>query len=397
MVCSVIFAFNLTGCSVEEIQEELSGTNSSLKKDLSMEWFGRSDEESNRDGSSPYANNRDYITFNFDNKEVEESDLASLPEYDFSGPKGSNPGNEKSNQDESLLPAGTEEVTDPSAQKAANGKKVYIAPICCGLKSTGYLARTKTGYQKLKGSASSFSISDYKKALAEMKECSDTKNYGANRFKGKKETKLYAGGTSKDYSEWKASWDAAKRIGDQLKKDGCDVVYAYSATVYTNAASDPSTFWGDRKDWTVQDIAEDAAKAKPDYVLWIGFNEADFGASVDNTVTTHTIFVYGAGKGSKTFSKKVAKNWGKVSDLDASLPKDGYVKRGKYKEEVASVIGSQKADTCLTALEINGCKCKSMALLLGDYKTNSNSKTVFSYNKPDALYQKIAEVLEKSF
>ena len=49
----------LTGCSVDDLQQDIAD-NPSLQHDLTFSWFGRNDdEEGAKDGASPYANDRD--------------------------------------------------------------------------------------------------------------------------------------------------------------------------------------------------------------------------------------------------------------------------------------------------------------------------------------------------
>ena len=95
--------FLLTGCSVDDIQSSgwITGDNG-LKQDLSMNWFGKDDDES-RDGNSAYSNREGFIFHNYDINDVEESKLDSLPAYDFSGPDPTINGDASSTKDSSLL------------------------------------------------------------------------------------------------------------------------------------------------------------------------------------------------------------------------------------------------------------------------------------------------------
>lgn len=394
---------SLSGCSVEEVQEMFEYGNPALRQELNQNWFGVTNEET-RDTNSPYANNRDYTFGNYDLKEVEESKLADLPEYDLSGPDAEDQPSLGENQDASLL--STQDSTELSSETLSqtSGKTIYLVPICCGNAYDGYVARSRTGYDNLMKNATAQTIDGYKDALKTLKKPIDQKLYGQNRYVGKKNTKLLAGNVSQDYSEWKACWDACLRIGTQLKKDGADVMYAYNKTSYTNKASNPETFFGNRSNFTVQDIAEDIAAKKPDYVIFVGFNENDFGIGTDTHRSKGTTFLYHKYDGIKNgaFAKALAKSYGNVTDLNESIPLNGSSKAYREAKDYQKIdpkycIGAQKAESFLMAMEINGVEAKSAAMLLGYYNTNvGNSKAKYSYNKQSVLYAKIAQVIENA-
>ena len=382
---------------MEEVQEQFENSNGIHFEGMDKDWYGTGNPTTGG-STSPYSNGRDYISFNYDKKEVEESKLAELPEYDFSGPQGTTPQEAESNLDTSLIAAESETTENTEVTTTANGKKVYLAPICCGLDDTGYLARTWKGYTRLKENSkkSSYSISDYKASLANMNSLTDKVNYGENRYKGYTSTVSHNSLYTVNYGEWRFCWDWAKRIGDNLKKNGCDVIYAYDATTCTNDNSDPKTFWGGKRGWTIQDIAEDIAKEDPDYVIWVGVNENGFKdtSKMNTSVQTGTIFMHGAGNGSKTFAKAINKYWSNVKDLESSLPRVGVAASNTYSGTVATAIGAQKAQTCLTALRINGYDKPSVAILFGNFKTNnSNKKAEYRYLRPNPLAIKLAEII----
>lgn len=136
-----------------------------------MNWFGKDDDES-RDGNSAYSNREGFIFHNYNINDVEESKLNSLPAYDFSGPDPTINGDASSTKDSSLLSSNTAESTEASEAKGTvdlNGKKVYLAPLYCGLDGDQRLCRTIKVYDDLKKkygtSSKKFGVTAYRSAV----------------------------------------------------------------------------------------------------------------------------------------------------------------------------------------------------------------------------------------
>lgn len=391
----------LTGCSVDEVQSNgLFSNNSSLKQDLTANWFGRSSDDS-RDGNSAYGNSRDYITFNYDINEVEESKLGELPDYDFSGPDATGNASSSDNTDPSLT--GGNAIGDVESTENANakisGSKIYIAPLYCGLAANGYLCRTYKAYEdeKTKSGKSPFSISDYRDAMKKLKNPTASAGYGQNRFKGNTYTDT-VNGNPRTFAAWKLAWNACYRIGSQLKSDGCDVVYPYSVSKYALDNSDPETFFGVDSSKDILDIAADIASKKPDYVIWVGFNEVSFSKKPSSSLTNNTIFAYqnyGKAKSNKKLATKFYKSYTKVDDLEKALPAEKPLSISSLNYDNASKFGLQKAQSTMTQMRIAGYNGKSVAVLFGNYGTNvKDTKAKYSYSQEITLYTQIAHVFE---
>lgn len=400
-MCVVLSTVLLTGCSVDEIQSNGFFTgNSTLKQDLSANWFGRSSDDS-KDGNSAYGNNRDYITFNYDINDVEDSKLEKLPEYDFSGPDATGSASASSNNDSSLTGGNAIGDTESTESKNASisGNTIYIAPLYCGLAGTGYLCRTYTAYTNVKSKSgkSNFTITDYRAAMKALKSPSASDGFGQNRFKGKSFSETI-NGNQRNFAEWKQSWNACYRIGSQLKADGCDVIYPYSVNKYTAANSDPATFFGADSSKDILSIARDIASKKPDYVIWVGFNEVAFGNSSSKTMTKNTLFAYenyGKARSNSKLAKNFYKSYNKVDDLAKALPADKQLKIPKLNYDKASLLGLQKAQTAITQLQIAGYTGKSVVLLLGNFNTSiKDVKSKYRYGEEITLYTQIAHVFE---
>ena len=390
----------LAGCSVDDLQQDIAD-NPSLQHDLTFSWFGRNDdEEGAKDGASPYANDRDYITFNYDLTDVGESKLNELPAYDFSGPKPSG-GSGTEATDPSLLSSNQESTESSEENLNVSGKKVYLVPLLCGQNRSGYLARNMQGYQKLQYSSSSrkWSIKEYRNELSRLKSPKSSDGFGYDRFKGASYTHKNSKGKYVTYSQWKIAWNMCYYIGTVLEQDGCTVMYPYTAkSAAGKDDNDPTKFLGSNAGRNLQDIAEDIAKQKPDYVIYIGFNDGDFGAGNSSAKSKNTLFIYEnyAKSKSKGFAKSLSKQWNANKDLAKSIPADKQIDINSLPYVKAYPMGAHKAQTALTSLQINKYSGKSAAIMLGNFNTNISSKNSYSYKKQKTLGTVLADVVEKS-
>lgn len=367
-----------------------------------MNWFGKDDDES-RDGNSAYSNREGFIFHNYDINDVEESKLNSLPAYDFSGPDPTINGDASSTKDSSLLSSNTAESTEASEAKGTadlNGKKVYLAPLYCGLDGDQRLCRTIKAYDALKkkyGTGSKkFGVKAYRSAVKKVKNPSAENGYGMHKFKGKY---YYDKTGALTQMQWKLAWDACYRIGTQLKADGCDVMYPYSVRKYTNKNDTPNSFLKTDATLDILSIASDIAKKKPDYVIWIGFNDGAFGLVSKKAVTTNTLFLYKdySGASNNGFAKSLQSKWASEKDLAKELPASKNLPADKYDYEKASVIGINKVESAITQLYAVGYKGTSAAILFGSYNSNvTKAKAKYSYNSPKVLYTRIAQIIEQA-
>lgn len=393
------FLVLLTGCSAEETQENLE--NGMIMGGINrVDWFNVNHGESKYGKANAYSNDQDYLLDNYDITEVEDSNLSELPAYDFSGPKPEF-GSGQSASDDSLIASTSsllEAENEASTSITMNGQTVCLVPLYSGVATTKYLARDDGSYQELLESngKTKASVEEYV-ALAGSHTATQNSKFkhklGLAAFQG---TKATVG--SNTYVQWQQAWNACYAVGQQLSKDGCKVSYGFSATGEAKSTDEPKKFFGDSSLRTMQDIGTAIGGIKPDYVIFIGFNEGAFGkasttAKSKNTLMTY--YDYGKTK-NKKFCKSVKKNWTGVSDLAAALPVEKTFDVYKYSLSESSEMGLQKMQTAMYALKIGGYTGKSVGIMLGGFNENVAAGGEYCYAKPSVLYSAIATVIEKS-
>ena len=232
--------------------------------------------------------------------------------------------------------------------------------------------------------------------MRKVKSPSAENGYGMNKFKGKY---YYDKTGALTQMQWKLAWNACYRIGTQLKADGCDVMYPYSVHKYTNKNDTPNSFLGTDATLDILSIASDIAKKKPDYVIWIGFNDGAFGSVSKKAITTNTLFLYKdySGLTNSNFVMALHSKWVSEKDLAKELPASWQSPVDKYEYDKASVIGTNKAESAITQLYAVGYKGTSAAILFGSYNSNvTKAKAKYSYNSPKVLYTRIAQIIEQA-
>lgn len=396
----------LCGCSAEDVQQLIQDSiDMNGPPAVAGDWFGAPEghEDESRDKTNAYSNIRDYLLPEVDITTVGEDTLSNLPEYDFSGPDPQG-GDSTSTLDSSLV-ASSDSLAQAEADNAAQryDKKIYLAPLYIGETSTTVVPQNYKAYSVLmdKYGFEKYDIEAYKAAVIKANKPIGAERkaiWNASTFKGKTTTI-----GEKTYKEWVLAWNLCVKIGNKLKADGCDVIYPYDNIATVKNDSNRSMILGSKASMSLEDIAEDIAKVKPDYVIYIGFNEAAFGATADGAKDTHTLFAYEeftlkSSKGTKNekFCIDLQRNWSNFTELSTVLPASKPIKTKKG-EDITKYPGVSKAQTAITALRINDVNAKSCVLMLGDFNTNmSTKKTAYNYAHIKKLGRAIAVVIEQS-
>lgn len=369
------------------------------------DWFGAPEgqEDESRDKTNAYSNVRDYLLPEVDIVATGEDTLSDLPEYDFSGPDPQ--GVDSTPTLDSSLIASSDSLDQAEIDNAAKryDKKIYLAPLYIGVTSTTIIPQNYKAYSVLmdKYGFEKYDIEAYNDVVIKANKHVGEENkaiWNASTFKGKTATI-----GNKTYMEWVLAWNLCVKIGDKLKADGCDVIYPYESTAIVGNNSNRDMILGSKASMSLEAIAEDIAKVKPDYVIYIGFNEAAFGSTVDGAKDTHTLFAYEeftlkSTKGTKSekFCIDLNRNWSNFTELATALPASKPIKTKKG-EDIKKYPGVSKAQTAITALRINDVSAPACALMLGDFNTNMSTKqTSYTYADLTTLGGAIAGVIEQS-
>lgn len=384
------------------MQNTIDESRSSVKDSLSGEWFGKTDPES-KDGASPYGNNEDFIIHNYDIAEVEESYLAGLPAYDFSGPAATG---QAGTIDESLMSNNTDD--DSTAEdgniEVSGNKKIFLVPLYCGVSSSDWLINSEyslSAYRerlkdKTVASYSQFCNGDYSHPLTP----STTNGFGLSYFPGFANSKL--AGDTHTYCMWRTSWNICANAKKQLEQDGYTVCMPGIGTGTVGRDSTPSVVWKNRKNADMNTIAKRIKEESPDYVLFVGFNEMAFSGGSQATAEWNANTTIFLSFSKTTTTSNVKKKFAKANNLPGEVKyvscdstrlyqQPGTKAAGKA-AALSRTYGFEKARTALYSLKVIEEDCKAGAVMLGGLAGNTGDGKY--YHTTNAVGGEIAAAIE---